>query len=563
VVSDSPTVDLTLSGTGAVGDPYDVQADVIVDPAPPGGGANLLHEGADGLYVECADVRTCFTGGDAIEIDPATGEISVEVSAQAGNQVITNPDGLYVAPSAGGVTALEVTDTPTVDLTLTGAGTAGDPYDVTAAVRLDATPPGGGTNLIESGADGLYVECADVRGCLSEGPGIDYDPATGVIAADISADAGNTIALGADGGLYSAGGGGGTPTVVQAGDTPTANNTVTGTGSAGTPYVITTDVILDPTPPGGGANLLEAGPDGLYVECADVRGCLSAGDGIDYDPATGVIAADISGDAGNTLVVGTDGGLMVPPSAGGGATALEVTDTPSVNLTLTGTGAAGDPYDVSAAVLLSADANNRAAFGSDGALYVPPADPLSVGACGLTGDGSAASPLAAAVGTWPYPCSIDALGGVVACDSTGQLRSEPRGQVSFFSFTEARDYANEPVPAGFDQPGDSFATSVTNPDPCRPALLLIEREADVDFILPAGAGAAYGHSTDEVYYTRNTGTTTINDAHTQTSKVFALGALLAPGATTPLTFDVTVGRGSGGATWNRIQVFIRALLISL
>ncbi|MGJ3558836.1 hypothetical protein ACR6C2_07605 [Streptomyces sp. INA 01156] len=38
-------------------------------------------------------------------------------------------------------------------------------------------------------------------------------------------------------------------------------------------------VILDPAPPGGGSNLLHTGADGLYVECADVRGCLSAGTG--------------------------------------------------------------------------------------------------------------------------------------------------------------------------------------------------------------------------------------------------------------------------------------------
>jgi hypothetical protein len=134
---------------------------------------------------------------------------------------------------------------------------------------------------------------------------------------------------------------------------------------------------------------------------------------------------------------------------------------------------------------------------------------------------------------------------------------------TFTSFTEERAYPDLPVPAGFDQPGDTFSFSVTNPDTCRPALVIVEREADVDFDLPAGAGAAYGHSTDEMFYTRNSGSTTINDVHVQTTKMAALGAPLAPGATYNHTFDVTLGRGVGGATYNRIQVAVRFLLISL
>ena len=54
-------------------------------------------------------------------------------------------------------------------------------------------------------------------------------------------------------------------------------------------------------------------PDGLYVECTDARGCLSGGDGIAYDPATGEIDARLSTDAGNVVSFGTDGGLFAPP----------------------------------------------------------------------------------------------------------------------------------------------------------------------------------------------------------------------------------------------------------
>ncbi|MET9462421.1 hypothetical protein ABZY05_46740 [Streptomyces canus] len=381
-VTDTPTVDLTLAGTGAAGDPYAVAADVILDPTPPQGGTNLIGSGPEGLFVECADVRTCFTAGDGIDYDQTTGEIAADISGDAGNQTTIGTDGgIYTAAAA---TALEASDTQTVDVTVTGTGTAADPFQVAAGVILDPTPPQGGTNLIGSGPEGLFVECADVRTCFTAGDGIDYDQSTGEIAAKVSTDAGNVVTFGTDGGLYAPTSGGG-GTVVQAGDTPTANNTVTGTGSPGDPYIVSTDVILDPAPPGGGSNLLQESPDGLFVECADVRGCFTAGDGIAYDQATGEIAADISGDAGNQTTIGTDGGIYTPATP----TAVEAVDTPTVDVTVTGTGAAGDPYQVAASVILDpappGGGSNLLQESPDG-LFVECAD---VRTCFTAGDGIA------------------------------------------------------------------------------------------------------------------------------------------------------------------------------
>ncbi|MFI2434634.1 hypothetical protein [Streptomyces sp. NPDC018693] len=402
-----------------------------------------------------------------------------------------------------------MTDSATVDLTLTGTGTAGDPYDIAADVILDAAPPGGGTNLLHEGPDGLFVECADVRGCLSAGDGIAYDPATGEIAARPSADAGNTVAFGSDGGLYSAGGGAGTPTDVQGGDTPTASTTVTGTGAAGDPYIVTTDVTLDPAPPGGGTNLLHESPDGLFVECADVRGCLSAGDGIAYDPATGEIAARPSADAGNAVTFGADGGLYAPA---GGTAAVET-------------------------------------------------------ACGLTGDGSLATPLAAAVVAWPYPCDVDANAGGVYCDSTGQLRAEPRGQASYLSDQQVLNPADLPVPAAEDTEVATHTLTITNPDACRPAFAMVEGEVDADFNLPPGAGAALGISTDEMSYLRNSGSSPILDTHIQGTKVVSPTAtpvaMIPPGGSINFVLSIRMGRGSGGATYNRVQSFVRAFIFVL
>ncbi|MGJ3558834.1 hypothetical protein ACR6C2_07595 [Streptomyces sp. INA 01156] len=117
----------------------------------------------------------------------------------------------------------------------------------------------------------------------------------------------------------------------------------------------------------------------------------------------------------------------------------------------------------------------------------------------------------------------------MVCDSSGVLRGEPRSSVYWDQLSEARDYANPPVPSGFDVVADTFTFQVTNPNPCLPVMVVVEREADVDFDLPAGAGAAAGQDTDEMSYFRNSGTTAIIDQHVQSTKVFRHTAALAPG----------------------------------
>ncbi|WP_327425405.1 hypothetical protein OG963_00575 [Streptomyces sp. NBC_01707] len=215
-----------------------------------------------------------------------------------------------------------------------------------------------------------------------------------------------------------------------------------------------------------------------------------------------------------------------------------------------------------AAPVLDPDPGNQLQCGPDG-LVVPAAAGLEVGP-GLTGTGVVGDPVAAAVSAWPYACDLDDNAGLVYADSAGRLRSEQRGGiVRYVSFFEERYYNNLTVPAGFDQPGANFETTITNPDPCHEALFVVIREADVDFNLPAGAGAAYGNGSDEMFYFRNSGSSTSTDIHTQTVKQFHNAVPLGPGASEVIPFDVTLGRGSGGATYNRIQINIRCLIISL
>jgi hypothetical protein len=315
---------------------------------------------------------------------------------------------------------------------------------------------------------------------------VDYDPATGVISGEPTVvQAGTNVTVTGTGStadpyVVSSAGGGGISTVVEAGD----NVTVTGTGTAADPYVVAADP----------------------VTCDDVRPCLSAGPGATYDPATGVIGADV------TVVQAGD------------------------NVTVDGTGTTADPYVVNA-------------------------NPLET-ACGLTGDGTAATPLAAAVAAWPYPCDVDANAGGVYCDSTGQLRSEPRARFDFQQNQQVLDFADVTVPAALDTEVATHTITLTNPDPCRPAYVVMEGEVDADFNLPAGAGAALGIATDELSYLRNSGTTAILDTHVQGTKVVN-GGIIPPGGTLPFTLSIRMGRGSGGATYNRVQSFLRAFIFVL
>lgn len=272
-------------------------------------------------------------------------------------------------------------------------------------------------------------------------------------------------------------GGGVCNCVVEGGD----NVSVSGSGSAANPYVVSAD-----------------------VPCADVRACLSAGSGISFNTATGVIAAHLSGQAGNNVSIGADGGLLVPTAGG---------------QVLTG--------------------------------------------CGLSGNGSGSSPVKANTQAWPYPCSVDTFGGVIACDSQGRLRGEPRGNITFTSYSDSRDYNDIPVPAAQNTVLDTFTVNITNPDTCRPAKVFTEREIDVWMVLPAGAAGGTGQASDEMFYMRNTGSGSIVGVHAQGTKFVPESFTLGPGATAPISLSATGGRGSGGAYYYSIVFLLRAMIVVL
>lgn len=182
--------------------------------------------------------------------------------------------------------------------------------------------------------------------------------------------------------------------------------------------------------------------------------------------------------------------------------------------------------------------------------------------CGLTGDGTPGRPLTAATGTWPYACDITAHGGGVYCDSAGVLRADPPSRAAFVQDQINQQYTTATVPP--DLPGIPVETrylEIVNQDPCREAYVICEVEVDVDFDLPAGSGASYGIATDEMYYVANSGTGSVQDAHVQTTKVYH--RTVPPGGMLQEPLQIIMGRGSGGATYNRIQSFMRAFVFNL
>lgn len=232
-------------------------------------------------------------------------------------------------------------------------------------------------------------------------------------------------------------------------------------------------------------------------------------------------------------------------------------------VTVTGDGSIGDPFVVSSGDVSCAQI--RACLsGVDGVSYSPATGVIRADVnteCGLTGNGTVASPLAVAVAEWPFSCDLEDNAGEVYCGDDGVLRSPPPPRATFVQSQVNQAYPSLAVPAGFDNVIETRQLNIVNPDPCRPAFVICEVEVDVDFDLPANSGAAYGITTDEMAFFANRGATAANDVHTQTTKVFnrmiaAGGALLEP-------LDITMGRGSGGATYNRIQTFMRAFVFNL
>jgi hypothetical protein len=199
--------------------------------------------------------------------------------------------------------------------------------------------------------------------------------------------------------------------------------------------------------------------------------------------------------------------------------------------------------------------------GSTGNPYIISVDP-PVTACGLSGDGTTASPLTANVAAWPFACAIgDSSSGVYCDPDSGELRADPRYWSDFEGEQATTSYLAAPIPVPAVQTViETVSIDITNPDPCRRGLGLLFREVDLDFELPLNSGAMAGIDGDDMVYLGNTGNRRIFATHAQTNKITSF--TLAPGETRTITMNVEAGRGSGGATITRVQKSLRAYVWS-
>ncbi|MFF4179734.1 hypothetical protein [Streptomyces sp. NPDC001750] len=102
--------------------------------------------------------------------------------------------------------------------------------------------------------------------------------------------------------------------------------------------------------------------------------------------------------------------------------------------------------------------------------------------------------------------------------------------------------------------------AMANPDACRPALAWVVASIDVDFTLPANSSAVAGIGNDDMQAFANRGSTTATAVHTQVTKTWRRSIPAGGTLTEPL--EITMGRGTGGATYTRIQWSLQALIIS-
>lgn len=227
-----------------------------------------------------------------------------------------------------------------------------------------------------------------------------------------------------------------------------------------------------------------------------------------------------------------------------------------------GQGTVYNPADGSFDVCLDPAPDNAIQMtGAGGCLYVQPGAATVTTGAGVLGNGSPGDPVRANVDpSWPYPCDLDASASSIYVDPSGRLRAEPLVQTAFADNAKSTTPGiAQPFPAGPDAVIDTLTITLTNPDNCRPALVILQREADVLLNLPPNTGADVGIDTDDMVYRFNNGDTTLTGVHTQISRFG--NQTLTPGEVRIVTCNVTGGRGDG-SSWSQINMNLRAWIIS-
>lgn len=281
---DSPTIDLTLTGSGTAVDPFSLTAAAAISATA----GNVLTSDGTGLLVTCESIQDCVGGafGNGLVYDDAANAMRAKLSTDGGNSAVFGGDGGIFVPAAAASGVVTVLDTPTVDLTLTGNGSVGTPYVVSAAVKV--SPAAG--NLVTSDANGLLLTCESVQDCVGNafGNGLVYDDAGNAYRARLSTDAGNSLSFGTDNGIFAPTGGGATVVTQNTNCISMAGN------GAGVP--LSASPIVDPL----AANLLSCTATGLRAvlttansNCVTLTGTGAAGSPLTAAPVIDPVVGNL------------------------------------------------------------------------------------------------------------------------------------------------------------------------------------------------------------------------------------------------------------------------------
>lgn len=297
LVSDTPSIDLSVTGST-------ISGVVIVDPIAD----NILEITPSGLYVPanepigCADILPLLAPVTGCFPDRADSPTRVLSSGPSGI-------GYRNLPALSDLTT--VSDTSSLDLTMTGANVSG-------TVKLSAAIG----NRVTISPDGLYVppiECTELAPLM--------DPTTGCFPAKVTAPT-SVLSIGSDGLGYRALPSGATPTIVGVTDTSSLDLTLGGTASNPN---ISGVVIVSPN----AGNVLTSTPNGLFVPTpssgastvVSVADTTTIGMVLGGTAAAPIVSANaiIDPALGNKLSASPSGLLVLPQSCTETLTSLKTT----------------------------------------------------------------------------------------------------------------------------------------------------------------------------------------------------------------------------------------------
>lgn len=440
----------TVTATGILNRDISVHVNISTDA----GNEITLH--SDGIYAPtitlpdsaCDQIAAFAYNGDAV---PGT----IVVGADCRKYTITDP---------GFIT---VTDTSSIDLTLTGSNLEAD-------LKLD--PDGIGTIT----ADGLLITCTDVLTCAPAVTVVDTDSINFTLtgqqitaSVEISAQPENNIVVLSDGLMVSvcdylqslSSGGVAVPGVTEivTADCETVTlpvaivTTVTDTTTVDLNIVsgtISATVNVQPN------TLLTTGANGLQVLCGAVQDCVfgATNNFWSYNTITNQVTFAPSTDGGNQITTGTDGKPFVPA-----ATVYTVNDTTTVDMTLTGTIFSSD-------VKLSFDIGNVLESHADG-LFVQ-GQPIT-----LTGINQPCVGVGIAQPT-PGNYEISAFtnispdaGNILSCTANGLYASSSGSGITDLDTVSPVYYG--PLTIGQVETSAVAHLDIANTDPTRSALLTL------------------------------------------------------------------------------------------